>query len=174
MRQSATLEAMEENWKDFLGRLERVWSKSTNHFGKSPKWNGWQGSFLKLRKKDPLLSYLINARGAEEHTISDITQNEPGFIGINPGSDGVLRFASISQVDGVMHINADENAVIHVQNPRVRLLPVMNRGVEYSVPTQHLDQPIDPNNLVDIAERAILFYDRFLTEAEKFFVGPSA
>jgi hypothetical protein len=72
MRNAKTIDEFEESWKTFLGRLERVWSKSINHFGKSPKWNGWKGKFESLRKSDPLLSYLVNARGAEEHTVNEI------------------------------------------------------------------------------------------------------
>lgn len=173
MRDSKTLGEMEEHWKEFLSRLERVWNKAANHFGKSPKWNGWQGSFLKLRKTDPLLAYLINARGADEHTISDITKNEPGFIGMNPGPSGVLHIKSIQTINGVTHIDADSDAVIHVHQPHIKLLPILNRGVSYEVPVKHLDQPIDPNNLIDIAEKAIAFYDSFLSAAENFFVRPA-
>lgn len=43
-----------------------------------------EGKFESLRKKDQLLSYLINARGADEHTVNEIVGRESGGIGINP------------------------------------------------------------------------------------------
>jgi len=51
MREAKSLDEFEEQWKEFLGRLERVWNKAFSHFGKSPKWNGWKGKTVELHAK---------------------------------------------------------------------------------------------------------------------------
>ena len=82
MRASPSLEDFEEHWKHFLHRLERIWNKMKAHYGRSPKWGNWSAPVKSVRRKDPLLSYLCNARGAEEHTTNEITDREPSSIGI--------------------------------------------------------------------------------------------
>jgi hypothetical protein len=175
MREAKTLIDVEEHWKDYLHRIERVWNKAVNHFGKSPKWNGWQGKYLKLRKADPLLSYLINARGADEHTISEITQREPAFLAINPGPSGNLHLRNVVFEKGTFtKFEVFGEAVVEARPAQVQLMPVRNRGIVYEIPKEHLAQPIDPQNLFDIAEKAIAFYADFLNSAEAFFVEPHA
>ena len=85
MEGSGTLSELEDHWKEYLGRLERVWFKAFAHYKRSPKWQGWQARFEKERKNDPLLSYLRNARGADEHTVSDIVEHQQSHIAIVPG-----------------------------------------------------------------------------------------
>lgn len=76
----------------------------------------------------------------------------------------------MAMVNGILAIDADGEAAIDIQQPRVRLLPITNRGVRYDVPLQHLSGPVDPDNLIDIAEKGIDFYAKFLDQAEVFFV----
>jgi len=49
-------------------------------------------------------------------------------------------------------------------------VPVVNRG-KYPVPTSHLDQPLDPTNILKVADAALRFYDGALADAEHYFVG---
>lgn len=51
MRQTQSLEDLEEQWKEYLRRLERVWNKAENHFRKSPKWHSWNGRFKRCARK---------------------------------------------------------------------------------------------------------------------------
>jgi hypothetical protein len=172
MRQAGSLEDLEEHWKDYLRRLERVWNKSVSHYGKSPRWNGWQGKFLKLRKGDPLLSYFINARGADEHTVGEITQRDQGSVSVNVGPSGTAFIERMEIRNGVITELRGTGLVLAFQPARVKLLPITNRGVTHLVPTQHLSQPIDPDNLLDIADKGLAFYANFLGEAEAFFIRP--
>jgi len=170
MRRSTKLGEFEEHWKEFLGRLERVWYKACSHFRRSPKWNGWKDTYEQSRKKDPLLSYLVKARGADEHTVGEITQREPGGIGINPAEGNSLHIESIEIKNGVMNIKSPQNLRIDFMPGRVNLLPVTNRGRVYPVPTDHMRKPIDPSNVIAIAEMAIQYYWEFLKEARAYFV----
>lgn len=170
MRQAGSLEDLEECWKEYLRRLERIWSKSVSHFGKSPKWNGWQGPYLKLRKNDPLLSYFINARGAEEHTVAEITTRSPGSFSVKNDGNGTTRIDRLSIVNGKVVEISGTGFYAEFVPERVKLLPITNRGVRHPVPTEHLSRPVDPENLLEIAEKGVEFYATFLAQAEAFFI----
>lgn len=170
MRSSKSLDEFEENWKEFLRRLERAWNKACAHFGKSPKWNGWKGKHEALRKSDPLLSYLINARGADEHTVNEIVERKPGGIGINPAEGNTLYIERMEINRGNISIKSPQRLKIEFLPAKTLLLPVVNRGRTYAVPTSHLGKAVDPTNVISVAERGVEFYERLLSEAETFFI----
>lgn len=170
MREAKSLDEFEENWKEFLGRLERVWNKAFSHFGKSPKWNGWKGKAAGLRKTDPLLSYLVNARGAEEHTVNEIVGRESGGIGINAAEGNSLYIERMEINNGDIFIQSPQRIRVDFIPARTTLLSVTNRGRIYPVPRAHLGAAIDPNNVISIAEAGAQFYESFLVDAEEFFV----
>jgi hypothetical protein len=170
LRNAQTLDEFEESWKTFLGRIERVWTKGRSHFGKSPKWSGWQGKFEPLRRSDPLLSYLVQARGADEHTVNAIVGREPGGIGINAAEGNGLYIEHMTINNGNINIKSPQKIRVDFLPSRTTLLPVVNRGRTYPVPTAHLGKPVDPTNVIAVAEAVADFYERFLSEAEAFFV----
>ena len=170
MRSATTLEQFEEHWKEFLRRVERSWNKTFHHYGKSPKWSGWSGATEQLRKKDPLLSYLVNARGAEEHTVNEIVGRQPGGIGINPAKGNVLEHMEINMINGNIDIKSDSPLKITFRPARTTLIPVVNRGRTYAIPMSHLGYQIDPNDVVALAEIAAEFYESAVSKAEDFFV----
>lgn len=170
MHNAKTLDAFEEAWKKFLGRLERVWNKGESHFGKSPRWNGWKAQFVGLRKTDPLLSYLCNARGADEHTVNEIVGRETGGIGINPVEGNSLYIERMEINNGNIFIKSPQKIRVEFFPARTMLLPVTNRGRVYDVPSSHLGNPVNQRNVIAIAELAAQFYEQFLTKAEEFFV----
>ena len=127
---------------------------------------------IDLRKKDELLSYLINSRGADEHTINDITKRESGGVGINP-TTGYIDKMEITQKDDKLTINT--NSPIHVTffPEKVVLVDVVNRGRTYSVPLKHLGKKLKNASPIDIAERGYEFYEKFINEAEEYFCKQS-
>lgn len=170
MRTAKSLVDFEENWKTFLHRLERLWNKTVSHYSRSPKWNGWKGKYEQLRKKDPLLAYLINARGAEEHTVNEIVSREPGGIGINPAEGNSLFIEQMTINKGNIAIKSPQNIRIDFIPAKTVLAPIINRGRTYAVPTSHLGNSLDPTQVVDVAEKAVGFYEGFLDEVETHFV----
>lgn len=171
MRNAKTLDEFEDHWKAFLGRLQRVWNKAASHFRQSPKWDGWKGQFQHLRDTDPLLLYLVHARNADEHTVQEILGKEPPGIGIGPAEGNWLRIERMVVKDGNFFVKSLHPVKIVFFPERTKLLPVTNRGITYPVPTTHLDKPVDPMNVIAVAEAGAQFYEHFLFEAEKFFVG---
>jgi hypothetical protein len=172
MASSNSPQNYEDNWKEFLHNLERSWNKLTSHLKRSPKYQGWteRGKTEKLRRQDPLLSYLVNARGAEEHSVADITGNEAAGIGINPAVGNSLHINKLEMKNGQLSIDSDQPIKIEFIPGKMILLPVENRGRTYHLPTEHLGQIIDYKNPVKIAQLGYDFYLNYFNKAEKHFV----
>lgn len=172
MKCASSLDDLEECWKQYLHRIERTWNKAKHQLQASPKFQGWtrRGAIEKLRSNDPLLSYLKNARGADEHTINDITGRQSGRIGINTANnDGYIGYLELSTKDGQVDIKTDTPLDIIFIPEKTILVDVLNRGKIFKVPTTHLDEKLNHIDPVSIADEGVRFYERFLDEAEKYF-----
>jgi hypothetical protein len=170
LSQGQSLDEVEECWKEFLSGLERVWNKCESYFGKSPKWNGWKGRYEKLRKSDPVLSYLINARGAHEHTVAEIVRRDHGSISIGAGNNGPVHIKRLVIANGNVDFEGTGNLSIKFNPATLRLLAVINRGREYPAPIKHIDQQLTDIGMVAIALLGLNFYKKAVAEAEFFFL----
>jgi len=170
MSNARSLDEFEEHWKDFLRRLERVWYKTANYYSKIPKWNGWQGKYKQIRKNDPLLAYLINARGADEHTVNEIVSRKPGSIGINSAEGNSLYIDEMTINKGTISIKSPQKIRLDFSPARTTLLPVVNRGRTYPIPLSHRGTPIDSSKVIEVAEVGLKFYEEFLNDVEATFV----
>ncbi len=168
MLQATSAQVLENRWQEFLGCLERVWNKCHNHFGKSPKWNGWKGRFEKQRRTDPLLSYLSNARGAHEHTVAEITEKTPGAIGVSPNGTVAIKDLKIGP-DGIEGMWYGKLVVKFIPE-KVELIPVTNRSRVYPVPDTHLGLRLVDKSVLTIARCGLAYYQILVVDAEKFFV----
>ncbi|WP_430230058.1 hypothetical protein [Nitrosomonas communis] len=122
-----------------------------------------------MRKKDPLLSYFVNARGAEEHTVNEIVSRDPSSVSINPAQGKALYIKEMVFNNGDIFIQSPHNIRVDFTPAKTKLLPVLNRGREYPVPSTHLGEKIDSSNVVELAELGARFYENFLNDAEAFF-----
>lgn len=175
LKEASSLVELEEYWRQYLRHLDRVWNKAEAHFSKSPRWNGWQGQYLKQRSKDPLICYLVQARNVEEHAIEEITEKQASSFSVNPavrGQEVTMSFRTDANGE-VINFRSDAPVQIQFSPSRVVLLPVVNRGRTYQPPTSHMGALVDPNDLTALATKGAQFYEEFLCAAEKFFVTSS-
>jgi hypothetical protein len=165
--ESTDIGASEAHWNEFLNRLERVWYKSTAHFGKSPKWVGWHGPFAMQRNLDPLLRYLTFARGADFHSVEEHVRKVPPTWGFEPEKPMLVGniMRDLSVVPSIVQFNRITDVPA-----KLELRPVTHCGVTYAVPTTCCGMPIDPGNVVELGKLAIAYYDDFLQQAERKFV----
>ena len=173
MENAKSLEEFEEAWIDYLHNLERAWNKLTSHLKRSPKYQGWneRGKAIQKRRKDPLLSYLVNARGAEEHSVEDITKKETGSIGINPAHGNSLHIKKLEIYNDRINVDADGPIRIDFIPGKMVLIDVENRSRTYSVPNSHLGQKLESMNPVSIAKLGVQYYDSYFKLAEEYFVS---
>jgi hypothetical protein len=53
------------------------------------------------------------------------------------------------------------------------LLPIVNQGVTFTPPTEHLGEKLPQNDAILVAEKGLAFYEDFVTKAEEeFFLPP--
>ena len=170
LNRSQSLEEVEEHWKEFLSRLERVWYKCESHFKRSPKWNGWKGKYEKYRKIDPVLAYLINARGAHEHTVEEIVKKDPGSISIGAGNEGSVRIKRLMVADGKVEFEGDGDLLIQFNPAELKPVLIVNRGRDYPVPNEHMGIKLADNRITTIASLGLNFYKKVVLDTEAFLV----
>lgn len=170
MRAAKSFAEFEEAWADFLSRVDRVWNKTEAHYSRSPKWHGWGGKYSALRTKDPLLSYLVQARNVDEHGIANVVEESPGSVSIGVGPKGWARYKNLTIHNGNVSFEAEGDPLVVVQPARPRLVPVANRGRKFDVPTSHLGNAVDHDDVIKLADTALRFYEDLLSAAETFFV----
>jgi hypothetical protein len=174
MKKARDLVSYEKAWKLFLIRLERVWNKLCNHLCKSPKYKSWSiiDQAKQLRKNDPLLSYLTIARGADEHTIDEITEKQPGGIGINLAdpNEHYIEHIALSAKNGNITIKSKQPLKVDFIPEKLKLNSVANRSGISNPPTTHLGNPIKSVEPIDIAEAGLDFYEDLIKKAEEHFL----
>ena len=111
----------DRSWRDFLHSIDRFWNKVISTCNKEKKWQTLNSKYSQLRKKDPLLNYLMQARNASEHTISPVIKEWDANLRAEPTPSGInLKW-----------------------NPWDRpLLPINNRGTVFQPPKKHLGKTL--------------------------------
>jgi hypothetical protein len=166
MKASPSLEDFEGHWKDLLHHIERVWTKALHKYDSHSGWRALRTKYESLRNNDPLLSYLKNARDADEHTVNEIVAHEPGGIGINPAEGNALYIEHMEIARGRISIKSPQRIRVDFIPGKTKLLPVVKRDRTYDIPTAHRGDVIDPTNVIDVAEKALTFYEGFLGDVE--------
>jgi len=170
MKKANSLEEFEAEWREFLTCLEKVWTKverscqAIRH-----KFEPWQGTYHRLRKKDMLLRYLKQARDADNHSIQDFTKIELGSRKIrfaNPKGGNIkhmeIRGGEIAAYEG-------DPIIVEDQPPQPVAVPVKNNGEWYNPPTSHLGNPVTNHHPVVLAELGLKFYENYINEVENQF-----
>jgi hypothetical protein len=170
MRNASSLEEFEAEWREFLTCLEKVWTKvERSCHAVRNKFEPWQGTYHRLRKKDMLLRYLKQARDADNHSIQDFTKIEPGSRSIRFKNlkGGYIKHMEIR--GGEIAAYEGDPIVIEDKPPQPVAVPVKNNGEWYNPPTSHLGKPVTTHHPVAIAELGLKFYENYVNEAEHLF-----
>jgi hypothetical protein len=163
---------MRKTWKLFLIHLERVWLKLDSHLRKSPKYKNWLliDHTKHLRKHDPLLSYLITARGADEHTIEEITERQLGGFSINPAAGNELYIERMTIKNDNVFIKTKQPIRIDLFPAKLNLKPITNRNGTYNPPKTHIGNAMKSIEPIDVAEAGLIFYENLIIKAEEYFL----
>jgi hypothetical protein len=172
MKKAHDLASCEKAWKLFLIHLERVWLKLDSHLCKSPKYKNWLviDHTKHLRKHDPLLSYLTTARGADEHTIEEIVERQPGMCSINPVAGDELYIESITNQNDNVFIKTKQPISIVLFPPKLNLKSITNRNGTYNPPETHIGNAMKNIEPIDVAEAGLKFYENLIIKAEEYFL----
>lgn len=147
-------------WGDFLIAAGGVYSKLEQGAKGYSKSTPWFAAKKAQRTRDPLLSYLQQARNAEEHGITPPHRWKASSITIPPGGHAWLRG------DGKNWHVEDPTPGVAPNNPEAVLEAVKNRGVEFQPPSEHLGEPIEDGSPAGMARLAMAYLTALVSEAE--------
>ncbi|MCU7872605.1 MAG: hypothetical protein KZQ91_07650 [Candidatus Thiodiazotropha sp. (ex Lucinoma borealis)] len=164
---------VESAWQDFLFRLERIWEISRKRHEKQRWFSKVYGPYASLRKKDPLLKYLKQARNAETHTIVS-TLDAPISITVRDKNGRPFNVdkikSTMDKTDLTIDIDSSDKEY-EFEADAYRETPVVTRFKSrkdwYNPPTTHLGKVIDTKCPITIGNLGLDFCQKFLDEVNE-------
>lgn len=166
MANATLLPDLKSSWESYLFRLERAWERTERAVqAKSGREaQSWLTANAKLRRTDPLLQYLKQARNAETHALSSsIDSNRIISISDRFGRPFNLNNIKISVEGQTLVIDLDSYDIgidwrgeVEPQDPKLQT--IVNRGKRYAPPHRHLGNTIIDQHPVAIATLGLNFY----------------
>ena len=155
--------AVEEAWIDFLIPASSVYQKLRAGVQADPKSRQWMGEKNVERTADPLLSYVQQARNADEHGIERVTKASNSHVTLAPGSWATFRKGPQNSWD----IVAMSPGAITEPLDRAALAPVTDRtGKTDAPPLSHLGQPVTDVSPRAVAKLALAYLEQLVADAE--------
>lgn len=151
IRETETLDQLNAEWAAVLNHLEKLWVKTDIACtAEKPGFSNWNAPWVKLRKSDPLLRYLIQARHADNHSVQYLSSQVIGHLLVDP--------------KGRMGLNM-------LDSPELAIDQVINRGIKYPTPDTHLGQPLKTRDPRVLSVHACNFYADYLRQVRRSFLG---
>ncbi len=173
MSSSENIDDLEDDWKIFLGAIEKCWVKVERACQPyRNEFQPWQVSFARDRKKDALLKYVKHARNSDNHSIQETMQiaDESSSMYVE-GGPGVTHIENLEIRNGKL-VSYKGNRPLVIENlpKRIELVRIQDSGKWYNPPKTHkLIKLLWPAPL-DVATLALEYYRDFVKQAEdKFF-----
>lgn len=166
MKSARNLKSLSQLWSEFLTENQRFYTRMVIACKTGPA-SAWWGAIMKERNADPLLQYLHQARHADEHGIADITEVRPGGIGLTFKPGTVIKRLHMGNAGIAMDRESASNVKVEFFPTDLDLVTVVNRGVSYAPPTQHLGSPIQKVNPISVASLAIEYLSKVRSYAEQ-------
>ena len=169
MKDAKTLEDLEDEWRHYLSAIEKIWIKTERSLVQNPKFQPWQGSYQRIRKKDSLLRYLKHARNSDQHTIETLVETKPGKQEIK--IEGPVAISRLRIDKGqLLEYEGTKPLQITITPERTELVPVKDSSKRYNPPFEHQGKPITWPDPIMVAELGLAFYKAYVDEAEKKFL----
>lgn len=161
---------VDEAWADFLNAMSRFFEKlKAGARGNSKSWS-WYLKQADLRKTDPLLNYLLHARNCDQHRFEDVLQTVVGFSSIS-----VVGEVYVKEIEFGPHgvVRADWTPILpgsqlatYTQPTRWEAINVLDRGVLYEVPKEHLGKPLPDRSVLTFGTLALAHTEATVQEAQ--------
>lgn len=166
MAVSTNFSDLKSSWETYLFRLERAWKRTERVVqAKSGRdAQSWLSANAKLRRTDPLLQYLKQARNAETHALASSLESEK-IISISDrfGRPFSLNNVKVSVEDKALVIDLESNDIgidwtATAQPTDPKLQRICCRGKWFDPPLRHLGNKIVDKHPVAIATLGLNFY----------------
>lgn len=163
LKKAETYPEMKAAWQDVVSRLEKTWTKAKLECaGCVGEPRTLFDTTAATRGSDELLIYLSQARHADQHSLESGTGwGLVMHIELPAGASVNIDFekGTVQAQDGDIHVE--------VADPIYALIPVVNRGVTFNPPEQHLESPIKGTEPLTVAEAGFSFYSQLVLELEQ-------
>jgi hypothetical protein len=174
MSGAQSIEDLEDEWKNFLNSIEKVWVKaerSCQHIRN--EFQPWQGKFARERKKDALLKYIKHARNSDQHTLAEGMQKKDASSSMYvEGGQGVTHIERLEIRDGkLIEYKGNKPLIIENLPNRVELLRVKDSSKWYNPPKSHKQVKLLWPAPVDVAVLGLEYYRDFINKIETKFFG---
>jgi hypothetical protein len=159
--------SIETHWEAFLDNANKVYTRLEQAANATPKGMAWWGRQVHEWKRDPLLRYIRQARHATHHSVQEIAQT-------NPGRATSITDASPAELADV-HREAQKLGKpyallggFEIVWPHIEVLDVVNKGVTFPRPTEHLGKPVTTTTPAGIGDLALVQLEKMIRETESF------
>lgn len=166
MADARDLANLRSSWEIYLFRLERAWERTERAAQAKPGRDAqsWLSANAKLRRADPLLQYLKQARNAETHALaSSVDSHKIISVSDRFGRPFSLNNVKVSVKGHTLVIDLDSNAIgidwtAKAEPADPKLQRICCRGKWYEPPRRHLGNRINDQHPVAIATLGLNFY----------------
>lgn len=172
MLASKNHDEFEQNWRDFLGHLEKsynkllcaikpVKSKFSSHFSKR----------IMHRKADQTLVYLCQARNTDQHSTEEIAKRSASHTSFSSFPGAKSHYIEKLHIDGSgMLVEYKGDPLVVTFHPETTIaIKVRNYGKDYYPPTEHLGEKLISNHPSNLAAIGIKFYEDWIEESSATF-----
>ena len=190
LKSSRTFSDFSDSWYVVLTSSKNIYTVLEQGAKSSPQSMQWFGAKKQIRKSDPLLQYMFEARNDDEHGLGSAVQLKPELheIGVaGPGYSNAVRLDGgpfsnvVIQGCGTavafeggppppdLRITPLDGKPVRVRRTpaTTTLIPIAARGDRvYAPPTHHLGQRLQDASPVAVAELNIAYLESVLGEAE--------
>lgn len=166
MANATLLSELQSAWETYVFRLERAWDRTERITravaGRDAQ--SWISVNSKLRRTDPLLVYLRQARNAETHAIStSIAMDRVLSLSDRFGRPFSIKDVTMSIRDKTLTIDVTSHDIgiewagkLEPGDPYLQA--IVNRGKSYEPPGLHLGNRLVDRHPVAVATRGLNFY----------------
>lgn len=167
MEQASKFSILDESWSNFLVATKLVFAKLGAGAKGDPASERWFARALGEQRSDPLLSFLYQARNAEEHGLDRSIEHAYDIRVV-----GGLKL----EVDATFEPNGDVTfrkthdpcEVVHFAlKGTPKAITDGRSGHAFAPPTEHLGSPMRDNSIFGIAHAAVAHLDRLIADASQ-------
>lgn len=163
LKKAETYPELKAAWQDAVSRLEKTWTKAKLECaGCVGEPRTLLDTTAATRASDELLIYLSQARHADQHSLESGTSwGLSMHLEVPPGASVTLDFEK-----GTAQAQ-DGDVKVAVADPVYALIPVVNRGVTFNPPGQHLGNPVKGTDPIAVAKTGFSFYSQLVFDLEQ-------
>ena len=164
----------EERWISYLSMLDRVWEKAQSACARCPGWEAVREEYVLLRRTDPVLRYLMEARNADQHTIQEVVEDRPlSWLPFEYPEGHPLAGQPLPTDEQGRQVVTGGSIVLRWTEPKRVLVAVRGRqrGELIAPPQEHLRQPLRGTDPKSVGLAALRFYERMVADLAGRFFG---